>query len=175
MHWIFESRIRDSVYDTLVWTMNRIHILLTTTVRKKKYRSTRFGRGGVLPSWIVTWIWSMPNERYTYRGLRTDLGKIISIWPFENSTTVLLVHKVKFKICLNRQSKIFMKAKMFLIPPLHKNILNPSNQVLEGSIFCTIGKKLAILKSSKNGSKRKLYNAKGVKGTFLHLWNFLIV
>ena len=38
----------------------------------------------------------MPNERYTtYRGLITDLGKILSIWPFENSTTVLLVYKVK--------------------------------------------------------------------------------
>ena len=29
----------------------------------------------------------MPNERYNDRGLRTGLGKILSIWPFENSTT----------------------------------------------------------------------------------------
>ena len=61
----------------------------------------------------------MPNERYTYRGLRTDLGKIPSIWSFENSTTVLLVHKVQN---LNRQSKIFIKAKTFLTPPLHNKI-----------------------------------------------------
>ena len=53
----------------------------------KYFGSTRFGNGGVLPSWIDTGIWSMPNERYTYRGLRTDLGKILSVWPFENSTT----------------------------------------------------------------------------------------
>ena len=52
---------------------------------------------------------------YTYRGLRTDLGKILSFWPFEN----------------------FIKAKMFLVPPLHNKIfiLDLSNQVLEGSIF----------------------------------------
>ena len=35
---------------------------------------TRSGRGGVLPSWINTVIWSMPNERYTYRGLRTQFS-----------------------------------------------------------------------------------------------------
>ena len=29
--------------------------------------------------------------------LITDLRKILSNWPFENSTTVLLVHKVKSK------------------------------------------------------------------------------
>ena len=40
---------------------------------------------------------SFYDYRYTYRCLRTDLRKILSIWPFENSTTVLLVHKVKSK------------------------------------------------------------------------------
>ena len=34
----------------------------------------------------------------TLIGVSTDLGKILSIWPFENSTTVLLVQKVKSKI-----------------------------------------------------------------------------
>ena len=47
----------------------------------------RFGNGGVLPSWIDNGIWSMPHERYTHKGLRTDLGKIPSFLPFENLTT----------------------------------------------------------------------------------------
>ena len=40
------------------------------------------------PSWIYTGIWSISKERYTIRGLRTEPGKILSIWPFENSTTL---------------------------------------------------------------------------------------
>ena len=72
----------------------------------------------------------MPNERYIYRGLRTDLGKILSIWPFENSTTVI---------------EKLINAKMFLLLPLHNKIfiLDVSDQVLEDS-----GQELGILKSS---------------------------
>ena len=110
---------------------------------------SRFGNGGILPSW------SLPNKRYTYRGLRTNLGKILSIWPFENTTTVLLDN-------LKWQSKNFIKVKMFLMPPLLSkiSILDLSNQVLEGSIICTVVKSWVFWKVLR------ILLCKGVWGKF---------
>ena len=76
---------------------------------------TRFGPGRVWPSWINTQIWNMPNERYTYRDLRTDLIQILWNWPFENSTTVFLDHKVKSKIWIGNQ-KNSLNKKLSIYP-----------------------------------------------------------
>ena len=46
---------------------------------------------------LKNWDQRMGNGRGNQMGLRTELKKILSNWPLENSTTVLLVHKVKSK------------------------------------------------------------------------------
>ena len=60
-------------------------------------------------------------------------------------------HKVKVQN-LTRQSKKLIKAKMFLIPPLH-NEINFHFGSIEGSIFCTLIKNWVfwkVLKMVKN-------------------------
>ena len=81
-------KFQRKVCKKLIFVRNCKHVTFFCWLASAIF--TRFGSGDVLPSWIDTGIWSMPNERHTFRGLRTDLGKILSIWPFENSTTVLV-------------------------------------------------------------------------------------
>ena len=52
-----------------------------------------------------------PPERYTYRGLRTDLRKILSIWPCDDSTSVPGLGPQGKVQNLTRLSKNFVKAK----------------------------------------------------------------
>ena len=114
-------------------------------VSVSKTGTPRFGNGRVLPSWI---------QIKGIRGLRTDLGKILSIWPFENLTTVFLVHKVKSKTWEDNK-KISQKQKRFLIPPLHNKIFVWIYQTkfLEGSIFCTVHSGVVPSKSVGMGKK----------------------
>ena len=85
----------------------------------------RFGSRGLLPSWINTGIW---------------IGKILSIWPFENSTTALCFWSIKQSPKFDLTIKTFHKNKNFPHTPLHNKIFifDLSSQVLEGSIFSTV-------------------------------------
>ena len=141
------------------WVMSgQIHFSMIESPK----HDTRFGSGGVLPSWIDTGVWSMPNERYTYRGLNTDLRKILSNWPFENFTNVLLVQKVKSKIRLDNQNK-FIKAKMFVIPSLHNRIfiLNHFKNLSEYANLLPLCKRLTPPKLGLIDSKWKFYYVEG--------------
>ena len=64
------------IIDCVINFENTWFIWICKNVRKKLKRDShgsRFGPGGVWPSWIGTWIWNMPNEKYTYRDNRNDL------------------------------------------------------------------------------------------------------
>ena len=119
----------------------------------------------------------MPNERYLYRGLKTDLGKILSIWPFENSTTAFLVHKVKSKIWLENK-KISYRQKNSLYPLcIIKFLFLAILSTFQNIQFLTTVLKIDRCKTWFDRPKMKILLCKGgIRKTFafIKIFNFLV-
>ena len=93
---------------------------------------------------LINWQPNLKHARWKVQiyGFQNWPCLILWNWPFENSTNVLLDHKVKSPKNLNRHSKNFTKRKKILTPTLHNTIfiLNYSNSFFEYHFLTTVPK-----------------------------------
>ena len=118
---------------------------------------------------LINWQPNLKHARWKVQiyGFQNWPCLILWNWPFENSTNVLLDHKVKSPKNLNRHSKNFTKRKKILTPTLHNTIfiLNYSNSFFEYPFFDHCAKELTPLKLFID-PRWKFYYAKWVQGNF---------